>query len=180
MSAFLCTVSRRLAALTVVAFAVIGPAHADERAEIERLAAAGQRAEALERLQRLLEQRPRDPQLRFRQGVLLVESGRPAEAIDVFTRLADDYPEIPEPHNNLAVLHAAAGEYEKARAALDAALRAHPGYALAHQNMGDIHAQLARQSYQRALQLDAANTSVLPKLELLRRIVEPSAPPALP
>ncbi|HEX6363326.1 MAG TPA: tetratricopeptide repeat protein [Albitalea sp.] len=174
MSPSLCTVTRRLAALLLVAVAA-GAARADEQGEIDRLAATGQHAEALARVERLLAQRPRDPQLRFRKGVLLAETQQPAAAIDVFARLATDYPEIPEPHNNLAVLYAAAGHYDKARAALDAALRANPNYAVAHQNMGDIHAQLARQSYERALQLDPSNTAVPPKLELLARIVTPTA-----
>jgi Flp pilus assembly protein TadD len=175
----LCNVTRRLAALTLLAMAVIGPAFA-QVADIEALAAAGQQAEALERVQRLLVERPRDPQLRFLNGVLLVETGRPDDAADVFARLANDYPEIPEPHNNLAVLYAARGEYDKARAALDAALRANPDYAVAHLNLGDLHAQLARRSYERALQLDPTNAAVPPKLELLRRIVEPPPAPTPP
>jgi tetratricopeptide (TPR) repeat protein len=154
------------------------PARADEHGEINRLAAAGQTTEALARLDKLLAQQPRDPQLRFQKGVILAETQHPGEAREIFAKLTADYPEIPEPHNNLAVLYAAAGEYEQARAALDAALRANPNYAVAHQNMGDIYAQLARQSYQRALQLDPSNGAVPPKLALLRELIKPAAPAA--
>jgi len=172
---------RRLAALLlVIALVMAGTARADEQSEIDRLAATGQHAEALARVERLLEQRPRDPQLRFQKGVILAGMQQPAQAIDVFAKLAADYPEIPEPHNNLAVLHAAAGEYDKARAALDAALRANPNYAIAHQNLGDLYAQLARQSYLRALQLDPSNAAVPPRLELLRQIIQPAGAPAAP
>jgi tetratricopeptide (TPR) repeat protein len=172
-------VMRRLAALAFAAAVAAGPAWADEQGEINRLAAAGQAAEALARLDRLLEQRPRDPQLRFQKGVIL-SGTQAAQALEVFAALAADYPEIPEPHNNLAVLHAAAGDYDKARAALDAALRANPNYAVAHQNMGDLHAQLARQSYLRALQLDPSNAAVPPKLELLRQLIQPAGAPLAP
>jgi Flp pilus assembly protein TadD len=170
---------RRFAALlaaTMLGAAACAPARADEQAEITRLAAAGQAGEALARLDRLLEQRPKDPQLRFQKGVILAESQHPAEAKEIFAKLTVDYPEIPEPHNNLAVLYAASGDYDKARAALDAALRANPNYAVAHQNMGDVHAQLARLSYMRALQLDPSNAAVPPKLALLRELVKPAAP----
>ena len=160
--------------------AVTMPLHADEQGEINRLAAAGQTAEALTRLDRLLAERPRDPQLRFQKGVILAESQQAPEAKDIFAKLTADYPEIPEPHNNLAVLYAASGEYEKARAALDAALRANPNYAVAHQNMGDIYAQLARQSYLRALQLDPNNAAVPPKLALLRELVKPAGAASRP
>ena len=175
---------RGLAALALSALFAMVPAHADEQGDINRLAGAGQTAEALARLDKLLEQKPRDAQLRFQKGVLLAQMQRTAEATDIYTKLTVDYPEIPEPHNNLAVLYAAAGEYEKARAALDAALRANPNYAVAHQNLGDVYAQLARQSYTKSLQLDPTNAAVPPKLALLREIVRPahvaSAPRSTP
>lgn len=147
---------------------------ADEAGEINRLAAAGELTEALARLDRLLAERPRDPQLRFQKGVILADARRTAEAHQVFSQLTIEYPEIPEPHNNLAVLLAAQGDYEKARAALDAALRANPDYAVAHQNLGDIHAQLARLSYTQALRLDPSNAALPPKLALLRELVKPA------
>ena len=172
--------TRCLAAMAFGMVVAAFPALADEQGEINRLAAAGQTAEALTRLDRLLADKPRDPRLRFQKGVILSETQHASEAQEIFAQLAADYPEIPEPHNNLAVLYAAAGEYDKARAALDAALRANPNYAVAHQNMGDIHAQLARQSYQRALQLDPSNAAVPPKLALLRELVKPAGAASRP
>jgi Flp pilus assembly protein TadD len=169
------TLPRRLAVL--LAAIVVGmSARADEQAEINRLAAAGQNTEALARLERLLAQKPRDPQLRFQKGVLLAETQHAGEAKEIFAKLAADYPEIPEPHNNLAVLYAASGDYDNARAALEAALRANPNYAVAHQNLGDVYVQLARLQYQRTLQLDPSNAAVPPKLALLRDVVKPAAP----
>ena len=168
-----------VALLLCCAATVCLPARADEQGEINRLFAAGQTTEALARLEKLLGQRPRDPQLRFQKAVILAEMQRRAEAKALFTQLTVDYPEIPEPHNNLAVIYAAEGDYERARTALDAALRANPNYAVAHQNMGDIHAQLARLSYQQALKLDPGNAAIPPKLTLLRELIKPaSAAPA--
>lgn len=165
--------TRSLAGLVLCCAAAAVPALADEQADINRLFAAGQTSEALTKLDRLLAQRPRDPQLRFQKAVFLAETQRTAEAMDIFTQLTIDYPEIPEPYNNLAVLYAARGDYERARTALDAALRANPNYAVAHQNLGDIYAQLARLSYAHALQLDPSNAVLPPKLELLRELVKP-------
>jgi Flp pilus assembly protein TadD len=176
MSSPLLRFIRALAAL-VLFCATLTAVRADEQGEINRLAAAGEITEALARLERLLAERPRDPQLRFQKGVILADAKRAAEARQVFTQLTVDYPEIPEPYNNLAVLHAAEGDYDKARAALDAALRANPDYATAHQNLGDIYAQLARLSYTQALRLDPSNAALPPKLALLRELVKPRTTP---
>jgi Flp pilus assembly protein TadD len=162
-----------VAALCCSVFA--GAAFADDGAEINRLFRTGQAAEAFTRLDRLLAERPKDAPLRFLKGVLLADSGRPAEAQLVYQQLTVDYPELPEPHNNLAVLYAAQGDYARARAALETALRASPGYAVAHQNLADVYVQLARQSYAEAQRLDPSNSTIGPKLALLRQL-SPTAP----
>jgi Flp pilus assembly protein TadD len=171
-------------AIGVVAFccaALAGVARADDASELSRLFEAGQKSEALDRVEQLLEAKPRDPQLRFLKGVMLADTGRQADAERVFTELTVDYPEIPEPYNNLAVIHAAQGNYDKARALLETALRASPNYAVAHENLGDIHAQLARLSYTHALQLEPSNATIAPKLALLRQLIRPiAAAPAAP
>lgn len=171
---------RALGILAVCAVAMAGAARADEAGEIQRLFAAGHTDDAFTRLDKLLAEKPRDPQLRFLKGVLLADSKRPAQAAELFAQLTVDYPEIPEPYNNLAVIHAERGEFDKARALLEAALRAQPAYAVAHQNLGDIYTQLARLSYQQALKLDPGNSGIPPKLALLRDIVNPVAAPAAP
>lgn len=168
-----------LVALAIAIVCTAAPAYANE-AELDRLLTAGDHAQALSHLDALLAERPRDPQLRLRKGVLLADMDRRNDAMALFTALASDYPEIPEVHNNIAVLHAAEGRYELARAALDAALRANPDYAVAHQNLGDVYAQLARQSYARALQLDPSNTALPSKLALLRDVAKPAPARTLP
>lgn len=166
---------RILGTVLLACTAVVAAAQPDDSAEVARLFAAGQSAEAFARLDGALAARPRDPQLRFQKGVMLAESQRSDEAAAVFTQLSVDYPELPEPYNNLAVIQAAQGDFDKARASLEAALRAQPAYAVAHQNLGDIYTQLARGSYARALQLDPSNRTIPPKLALLREIITPVA-----
>ena len=167
-----------LAALLVLA----APASADEFAEVQRLQSSGQAAAALQRAERALAATPKDPPMRFLQGVLLAESHRTAEAVDVFQRLTQDYPELAEPYNNLAAIHAAAGDYDRAKASLEQSLRANPGFATAHENLGDVLAMLASRSYARALQLEPNSASVPAKLALVRQLVaaRPGASAAAP
>ncbi|MEQ1659384.1 MAG: tetratricopeptide repeat protein [Hylemonella sp.] len=144
-----------------------GVAVADEYSEVGQMLRAGRLAEAQARVDRALAAKPRDPQMRYFQGVIQRESGQPAEALSTFTKLTEDYPELPEPYNSLAVIHAAQGEFDKARVALEMAIRANPGYATAHENLGDIHTRLAQQAYCKALQLDATNSGVRARLAAL-------------
>ena len=113
--------------------------------------------------------------MRFLKGVIQTEAGRPADAIATFTKLTEDYPELPEPYNNLAVLYAGQSQFDKARAALEMAIRTNPSYATAHENLGDVYAKLASQAYSKALQLDAGNTGVQPKLALIRELFAAAA-----
>jgi ketosteroid isomerase-like protein len=50
------------------------------------------------------------------------------------------------------------------------AIRTNPSYATAHENLGDVYAKLASQAYSKALQLDAGNAAVAPKLSLIRNL----------
>jgi Flp pilus assembly protein TadD len=150
-----------------------GAARADY-AEVSRLMRANQLAEATAKADQFLATKPKDPQMRFLKGVILTEQAKPQEAITVFTKLIEDYPELPEPYNNLAVLQAGQGQFDKARAALEMAIRTNPTYATAHENLGDVYAKLASQAYGKALQLDASNTGVQPKLGLIRDLFAPN------
>jgi tetratricopeptide (TPR) repeat protein len=142
--------------------------------EVNRLIRAGQYAEATAKADQFLASKPKDPQMRFLKGVILTEQGKPQDAITVFTKLIEDYPELPEPYNNLAVLQAGQGQFDKARAALEMAIRTNPSYATAYENLGDVHAKLASQAYSKALQLDSSNTSIQPKLGLIRDLFAPN------
>src|SRR5437870_9131571 len=122
-----------LFALAISALSV----RADELQDIDRLLKQSQHAQALERVNQYLSQRPKDAKGRFIKGLILVEQNKVAEAIEVFTALSRDYPELPEPYNNLAVLYAAQGQYEKARQQLECVLSKISSYATAYENRSE-------------------------------------------
>jgi len=154
---------------------VAGTAHADDYADVSQLVRAGKLTDALNKADLYLAGKPRDPQMRFLKGVIQRDSGKTTDAIATFTRLTEDFPELPEPYNNLAVLYAGQSQFDKARTALEMAIRTNPSYATAHENLGDVYAKLASQAYNKALQLDASNTAVAPKLALIRELFNPAA-----
>lgn len=179
------TFSWLLRLLTLAALLAAGVAQAQAQAQavgdyaaITQLLKAGKPTEALTQIEQRLATNPRDPQLRFLRGVAQADAGKTEDAIATFTQLTQDYPELPEPYNNLAVLHAQQNQLDKARIALEMAVRNNPAYATAHENLGDIYARLAQQSYAKAMQLDPNNTTVKPKLALLRDLFQRPAPAA--
>ena len=153
------------------------PVRADELQDIDRLLKQGQTAQALERVNQYLSQKPKDAKGRFIKGLVLVEQNKAAEAIEVFTALSRDYPELPEPYNNLAVLYAAQGQYEKARQQLEMSIRTHPSYATAYENLGDVYTKLASQAYDKALQFDSSNSAAKNKLSLIRDLMSSNPAP---
>jgi Flp pilus assembly protein TadD/ketosteroid isomerase-like protein len=156
-------------------------ARADDMQDASRMLKAGQHQQALERVNKVLAAKPRDPQARFLKGLILTDQGNTRDAIDIFTKLTQDYPELPEPYNNLAVIYAAQGQYDKARVALEQSIRTHPSYATAYENLGDVYAKLASQAYDKALQIDSSNKGAQNKLSLVRELVggSPSGPVAI-
>jgi tetratricopeptide (TPR) repeat protein len=163
---------RALAIGLAIGFAA--PAFADNLPEVQRLIKQGQFPQAMEKVDAYLSSRPKDAQGRFLKGLIYTEMNKPADAIAVFTKLSEDYPELPEPYNNLAVLYAQQKQYDKARTALEMAIRTHPSYAIAYENLGDVYAKLASQAYDKALQLDNANTATQNKLALIRDLITTS------
>ena len=153
-------------------------AGAQTLAEIQGLMKQGKMPQALEKVDLYIAAQPRDAQGPFTKGLILSEMGRPDDAIAVFTGLTENFPELPEPYNNLAVLYARQKQYDRAQMALEMAIRAHPGYAVAYENLGDIHAKLASQSYDKAVQLDAAGKTARAKLTMANELVKLSTAPA--
>lgn len=148
--------------------AYAGPA--EDTKDATKLYQQGKLDQALSKVNSALTQQPKDAQGRFLKGLILTEQKKGADAIQVFTSLTEDYPELPEPYNNLAVLYANQGNYDKAKAALELAIHTHPSYATAYENLGDIYAQLARRSYDKALQLDKGNLTAQGKLSMVKDI----------
>ena len=168
------TVLAPLRLITLAAALMCSFAHADEYADVAQLVRSGKLPEALSKSEQYLATKPRDPQMRFLKGVIQRDSGKTTDAIATFSRLTEDYPELPEPFNNLAVLYAGQSQFDKARTALEMAIRTNPSYATAHENLGDVYAKLASQAYNKALQLDAGNPGVPPKLALIRELFSPT------
>ncbi|WP_207959413.1 nuclear transport factor 2 family protein [Hydrogenophaga pseudoflava] len=167
-------------AVSAALAAPLAQAQADDYAEVNRLLRAGQFSEAMSKADQYLAGKPRDPQMRFLKGVIQTESGKQADAVATFQKLTEEFPELPEPYNNLAVLYAGQSQFDKARAALEMAIRTNPSYATAHENLGDVYAKLASQAYSKALQLDAGNAGVAPKLSLIRNLFAADAKGAKP
>jgi Flp pilus assembly protein TadD/ketosteroid isomerase-like protein len=155
-------------------------ARADELAEASKLLKAGQHQQAMERVNKLLSGKPKDPQARFLKGLIYTEQGNTRDALAMFQKLTEDYPELPEPYNNLAVIYASQGQYDKARAALEQSIRTHPSYATAYENLGDVYAKLASQAYDKALKLDSSNAGAQNKLALVRDLTGRLPPAAAP
>lgn len=170
MNNLIASLKHTFARLLFVALACmsINIAHADELAEISKLADQGQTAVALDRLNTYIAANPKNAQGLFLKGVLLAEQGRREEAIRVFNEVTEKFPKLPEPYNNLAVLYADQGQYDKARNALETAIKTHPSYATAHENLGDIYARMASEAYGKALQLDTSNARAQGKLSLIK------------
>src|SRR5688572_24665079 len=166
-------------ALLIVALSgVAAAAQTDELQEANQLFKQGQLERASERVDAYLATRPKDARGRFLKGIILTEQNKPNDAIKLFTELTQDFPELPEPYNNLAVLYASQGQYDKARSSLEMAIRTHPSYATAHENLGDIYAKMASQAYDKALQLDKANTTAQTKLNLIKELFPAGRPAA--
>ena len=171
---FFSPIMRNRLLATLIALALSAPSvWAADAASVTQSLQKGDLQSALQQVDTLLAQKPKDPQYQFLKGVILTEQKKDAQAIQIFQSLTEQYPELPEPYNNLAVLYAQQGQYDKARAALDMAIRTNPSYATAQANLGDIYAKLASQAYQKALQLapdENANARV--KLNLIRELFE--------
>jgi tetratricopeptide (TPR) repeat protein len=164
----------------LLASLLVLPVWADEYSDVSQLIKSGKLVQAQAMVDRAIAAKPRDPQMRFFKGVIQRDMGRPADAINTFTKLTEEFPELPEPYNNLAVIYASQSQFDKARAALEQAIRTNPSYATAHENLGDVYAKLASQAYNKALQIDAGNTAVAPKLALIRELFNPVPPKSRP
>lgn len=165
------------AALVVCAALFAAPvlATGDETADISRLVQDGQLADAMQRVDAGLAQKPGDAKLRFSKGIILAQQNKPTEAIAVLLKLTEDFPDLPEPYNNLAVLYAANGQYESARIALNKAIANNPGYGMAHENLGDVYAELASQAYEKAARIDGS-AGAKAKVAAIRNHLQGAAP----
>lgn len=171
---FICISMRSAVCATLLfssAFAFAG--EAEDLKDASKLYQQNRFDAALVKVNGVLAQTPKDAQGRFLKGLIFTEQKKIADAIQLFTGLTEDFPELPEPYNNLAVLYAGQGNYDKAKAALELAIHTHPTYGTAYENLGDIYAQLARRSYDKALQLDKTNATAQSKLAMVKELFQP-------
>ncbi len=174
---------RALPALALLLCCASLPTHADELGQVRQLQASGRLEQALHDVRQLIERRPKDPQYRVTEALILQQMHRDTQAIAVLHALTVEYPELPEPHNNLAVLYAAQGEDMLALEQLRMALRTNPAYATAASNLGDLYLRLAADAYRSALSGSgdpAAQAHARAQLHLLQPLqqVAPKTPPA--
>lgn len=148
--------------------------------EISTLIKAEKFPQALEKIDVLLAQSPRDAQARFIRTVVLTHMGQTAEAMTGLEAMTREFPELPEPHNNLAVLLAQQGRYEQARSALQRALAAAPNYVTAYENLGDLYVAMAADSYRQASELDSKSTTLQTKLKQARELQTQMRPASSP
>ncbi len=121
---------------------------ADATGEARALASQGNPEAALRRVEEGMAAEPRDVQLRFLRGVLLMDLRRDAEALAHFQQMGLEFPELPDPFNNIALLHARAQRLEEARVALETALRNDPGHRTARANLGQLYLMLAASTWE--------------------------------
>jgi Flp pilus assembly protein TadD len=154
-------------------------APAQEARDIEKLFRGGDTAQAMQRVDKAIADKPRDASMRFLRAVMLTELQRTPEAIDALNKLIEDFPDLPEPYNNLAVLLAAQGRIDSARELLETALRHDPSYVVAHENLGDVFVRLALRAFERASSGGRTDEGLQRKLRLARELAatRPAAKP---
>lgn len=154
------------------------PAMASDVTDVQTLLTRGDLTGALERVERAQGAAPRDPQLRFLRGVVLMDLERDDAALAAFTELVQEYPNLPDPHNNIALLQARAGRPELALQALQAALRNDPGHRTARANLGQVHLMLAVQAWEQAAATGPLEAPTQRLLEGVRALLQAGAPAA--
>jgi Flp pilus assembly protein TadD len=144
---------------------------ADDAAEIRALMVKADLPAALQRAERAVAAKPKDPALRFLHAVVLMDLSRNDQAMALFAQLSQEYPELPDPYNNIALLHVRAGRLNEALLALQSALRSDPGHRTAQANLGQVHLMLAVQAWELASKGAAPDPALLRKLEAARALV---------
>ena len=153
--------NRLLHSLWIAIALMAASARADDAAEVKSLIARGDLPAALARAEAGAAAKPRDVQLRFLQGVVLMDLQRDDAAFTVFTQLTQEYPELPDPYNNIALLQVRAGQLEQAQQSLESALRGNPNHRTARANLGQVHLMLAAKAWE----MVAANGPIDPSLQ---------------
>ncbi len=162
--------------LGLAALLTLGAARADALAEARALLAQGDQAAALKRVDTAMAADPRDVQLRFLRGVVLLDLQRDTEALAHFQQMSLEFPELPDPYNNLALLHARAQRLDEARVALETALRNDPGHRTARANLGQVYLMLAARTLETLASLGPVEAQQQRQLDAVRALLQTSKP----
>lgn len=149
-----------------------GAARAHAVAEARALSLQGDPAAALRRVDAAIATDPRDVQLRFLRGVLLLDLHRDAEALAHFELMSLEFPELPDPFNNLALLHARALRLDEARQALETALRNDPGHHTARANLAQVYLMLAARTLESLVAQVPAEPQQQRRLDAVRALIQ--------
>ncbi len=151
------------------------PAFADDLQQIQARLASGQgdTAQLLQDVNVFLQQSPNHFEALFLKARLLEKNEQFALAEEVYRETIVSHPNAPEPYNNLARLLVKDGKLAEAQSLLETAMHTHPGYATIYDNLSQIYVAMARNSYGKALQLNAANSPI--SLASLNIVGNPSA-----
>ncbi|MFO1428762.1 MAG: tetratricopeptide repeat protein [Candidatus Competibacteraceae bacterium] len=139
---------------------------------IQRMAAGGNRNQAIDALNKRIGANPGDVEAAFLKGVLLLQQGDKSGAREVFLDISRRFPRLPEAYNNLAAIHAADGEYELARQTLLSAIANTPDYAPVRANLGDLYIKMAMDAYREALKLNPNDASTQARLKALEQLFQ--------
>jgi hypothetical protein len=162
----------RLLALTAALLA--SAAWADEYSDVNQLLRSGKHAEAMAKADQYLASKPRDPQMRFLKGVIQTGIRQAGDAITTFNKLTEDYRNCRSPTTTSPCCTPARASSTRRVPRSRWRSAPTPATPTAHENLGDVYAKLASQAYSKALQLDAGNTGVQPKLALIRELFAPT------
>jgi Flp pilus assembly protein TadD len=146
-------------------------ARADDLSELQGLIQRGDLSAAMVRADQAVAAQPRDAQVRFLRGVLLMDMARDVEALEAFTQLTQEHPDLPDPFNNIGLLHARAGRPEAALAAVQQALRCDPSHRIARANLGQVHLMLAVKAWDDLARSGPLEAAVRRKLEAARALL---------
>jgi tetratricopeptide (TPR) repeat protein len=103
-----------------------------------KLAANGQRAEAIQLLQTLIGSEPRNTEARLLLGSLLMEAGEKSASIEQLKTAVQQRPRSVEAQNALGEAYYKFGEFAAAKSAFENALNVKPDYGIAQLNLGQV------------------------------------------
>lgn len=146
---------------------------AAELKQAQQLQNSGDSKGAFDKVNSYLESNPNDLNGWLIYGISLINKNKLDDAADIFNQLIQLYPESPEPYNNLAVIHARKGDNDKAVKLLLQAFETHPSYAQVQSNLKALYAALAKQAYNRALNLNTTTLSTRADLNIIDQVYHP-------